>query len=174
MLLTTRSAHHHEHLLRATRTGRVNPIVVAAQREAMRSADAYGAPAASARLAEAWNHAYGLKPEPSDAVADAIAAVEAVAIPVVMPKQHEPQLWKVLGQLKGQPDPWKLALVGKGGDDSIAPLVAMLERLAGSHLDRHEGGASSGPVTLESARAAVHLAATLVQWFASGAVQRRD
>lgn len=37
---------------------------------------------------------------------------------------------------------------------------------------RHGGQTPTSPETLEAARAAVHLAATIVQWFTSGAVTR--
>lgn len=51
-------------------------------------------------------------------------------------------------------------------------LVAMFRTLYRGHIDRH-GSDDYRDVTHEEARARVALAATLVYWFTSGAVQRR-
>jgi hypothetical protein len=54
-------------------------------------------------------------------------------------------------------------------------VVALLELVWKSQLDRHGTADPDVPlsVTHAEAEAAVHLAATLVQWFVTGAVARR-
>lgn len=48
------------------------------------------------------------------------------------------------------------------------------EGTAGAELlDRHGGSRPTQPVTQEAAEMAVHLAATLVQWFGAGRIHRR-
>ncbi|WP_226652833.1 hypothetical protein [Streptomyces hydrogenans] len=48
----------------------------------------------------------------------------------------------------------------------------MMRALWEGQTSRHGGQTPTPPETLEAARAGVHLAATLVQWFVSGAVVR--
>jgi hypothetical protein len=50
----------------------------------------------------------------------------------------------------------------------------MLNRLWTGQVSRHGGGKNSRDQTPEEARAAVHLAATLVQLLSSGALTRRE
>jgi hypothetical protein len=52
-------------------------------------------------------------------------------------------------------------------------VVAMLRTLWFGHRDRHGKPMGHTDVTHEEARAAVVLAASLVDWFASGALARR-
>lgn len=62
----------------------------------------------------------------------------------------------------------------KDGDGSVEPLVAMLDRLWAGQVSRHCGGSRSRDQTLDEARTAVHLAATLVQLLSAGALTRRN
>jgi hypothetical protein len=54
----------------------------------------------------------------------------------------------------------------------VAPLAGMI-RLLWEGQQRHAGGPNSREQLQEESEMAVHLAATLVQWFTSGAIRRR-
>jgi hypothetical protein len=127
--------------------------------------------ASSAELREAWSAAYGLHPDASDAWDHSIKAVEAVLIPIVVPKQASPQLGHVLGQLGRQGDRWELVLATHQGPNAIEVLVGML-RLMWPNPDRH-GAPDSRLPYLTEAQAVVHLGVTIVQWVRSGVLVRR-
>ncbi len=76
---------------------RVGETVTQAAEEAERAAESVGRTAAASRLKKAWHNAYGREPNPSLAVAEAIRAVEAAAIPVVAPNDRSAQLGRVIG-----------------------------------------------------------------------------
>jgi hypothetical protein len=123
-------------------------------------------------LARAWADIHGIEPKPSSAYAMAIRAVEAAAIPVVQPKKSDATLGTVLGQMKADGD-WRLPLREHADAPGPQMLLSMLRTLWFGHRDRH-GSADYADVTQEEARAAVMLAATLVEWLTSGAVARRS
>ncbi|WP_197494178.1 hypothetical protein, partial [Rhodococcus sp. EPR-134] len=114
-----------------------------------------------------------LHPDATESIAEAIRAVEAVMIPTVVPKDLKAIYSKGVGALKQQKDKWRLAIETQNGADDIDVVISMLDRLGTAHLERHEGNVAKGVDTVESARACVHLAATLVQWFSMGAVVKR-
>jgi hypothetical protein len=60
------------------------------------------------------------------------------------------------------------------GVDAVQDIVGMLRLLHRAQSDRHGSPEPAPPVvmTQAEAEAAVHLAATLVHWFDSGAVRR--
>ncbi|MEV0446328.1 hypothetical protein [Streptomyces sp. NPDC050600] len=117
---------------------------------------------ASEELQQAWGRAFSRDADASDAWDHAIKAVEAILIPIVVPKQDKAQLGHVLGALKSQGGRWRFVLPGAKLDHSVEPLIAMLDALW-PNPDRHAGG-SQRPPTLEEAQAAVHLAVSIVQW----------
>lgn len=117
-------------------------------------------------LAKAWNLAYQLQPDPSAAMTEAIRAVEAACIPVVLPRDGAATLHKCIKTMRDQGD-WELILTTSDGYPSHSKtLDLMLETLAKAQSDRHVGQAP----TERQAQAHVQLASTLVSWFASGAV----
>jgi hypothetical protein len=124
-------------------------------------------------LHQAWAATYGRHPDADKAYDEAIRAVEAAAIPVILPKGKRETLGKVLAHLEQGGHKWALAIEG---DDSgaIAPLVAMLRLLWKGHTARHAGSPDFRPQRLDEAQMAVHLAATLVQWFTNGAIRKRE
>ncbi|MEU3881754.1 hypothetical protein [Streptomyces californicus] len=63
-------------------------------------------------------------------------------------------------------------VTGGGVGDPIAPAEAMMRALWEGQTSRHGAQTATVPESLEAARAGVHLAAALVQWFVSGAVAR--
>jgi hypothetical protein len=125
-------------------------------------------------LARAWESAFGVSPNPSDAYRLAVRAVEHAAVPVVVPKQSAATLGHVIGQLKTDGD-WGLPLTREDTDSPTAATVLGLCRaLWKGHHDRHGDGDDSTPddVSQQEAEVAVIMAVTLVQWFASGTVKR--
>jgi len=154
---------------------RQDDTVTAAAHQASRTGTSYGRPAAAERLRNAWSKAYGLHPDPSKAFGEAILAVEAVAVPVINPKEASAHLGHVYGQLRNQSHLYELAITDKSGAPaSVQPVTELIGLLWHGHTDRHEGNAPAVLITPEAAQMAVHAAATLVQWFASGAVRRKQ
>jgi hypothetical protein len=125
---------------------------------------------AGQQLARAWVYLHGLKPEPSDAYAWAVRAVETAAIAVVQPKKRDATLGTVLGQMKADGD-WGLPLREHRNAPGPDLLLSMLQTLWTGHRDRH-GKPDYTDVDHSEARAAVMLSATLTDWFASGVVAR--
>lgn len=123
-------------------TRRVDPTAAEAVAHAIAPHDA-----ASEELAEAWRKAYGRESDPSDAWDHSIKAVEHILKPVVCPNNAVATLGKIVGDLRSQPQLWKLVLPGTNGDFSADRLVAMLE-LIWPNPDRHGGGAPT-VVTLD-------------------------
>lgn len=139
------------------------------------NADAVMASSGSAgvKLAQAWERAFGVDPDPTGAYALAVRAVEDAAIPVVVPKQAGASLGHVIGQLAKDGD-WSLPLTREDESATTASIVlAQCRALWKGHHDRHGGSGGPGAVGQEEAEAAVSLAVPLVQWFASGMVVRR-
>lgn len=126
---------------------------------------------AGAVLSRAWASIHGLDKKPSAAYADAVRAVEIVAVGLVQPKKETATLGSVLGQMKDDAD-WALPL--RQHDEALGPalVVSMLRTLWYGHRDRH-GKANYSDVTEDEARAAVGLAVTLVDWFDAGIIARR-
>jgi hypothetical protein len=153
---------------------RQDATVTAAAHHATKTARFAGRPASAVRLEEAWSAAYGLHPEPSKAFSRAILAVEAVAVPAIVPNKADATLGHVLGQLRNQGHLYELAIVDKAGTpSSVEAVTALVGLLWEGHTDRHEGNRPALPITQEAAEMAVHAAAVLVQWFSSGAIRRK-
>lgn len=126
------------------------------------------------RLAQAWTATYGIDPNPSLAYSLAVKAVEDAAIPVVSPNDTSATLGKINSQIRNTGD-WSLPFQR---EDEYAPagstLLSMMKMLWAGQADRHGGHHDPDlVVTQEAAEVAVMTAATLVQWFTSGAVTRR-
>jgi hypothetical protein len=166
LLITGGSAYHYR---KGRLERRVDPATVAAfERIAATANDE-----ASLHLRQAWQATYGRDPEPSHAYGEAVRAVEAVACPLVLPKDRTPTLGKVIKHLHDRPDDWALVLPGKHEAEGIAPLRVMLQLLWTAQRSRHAGGPDTRDQLPTEAEAAMPLAITCVQWFASGFVRRR-
>ncbi|MFG2631907.1 hypothetical protein [Streptomyces sp. NPDC048473] len=91
----------------------------------------------------------------------------------VQPKHGRATLGTMLGEFKGNARPkFTTARSTQSWNDAIAPVEAMMRALWDGQTSRHGKQNPTVPETLEAARAGLRLAATLVQWFASGAVVR--
>jgi hypothetical protein len=58
----------------------------------------------------AWTKAYGREPDASDASDHAIKAVEALLLPVVVPKQAQAKIGQVVGEPPSKGHQWDLGL----------------------------------------------------------------
>ncbi|MFE1545745.1 hypothetical protein ACFW61_35530 [Streptomyces microflavus] len=151
---------------------RVTPAVREAVRQTMADAAAQSSAGSAAdHLAAAWQAAYGRSPDPVRAYSEAIKAVECAAHSVVQPNNAKATLGSMLGEIKNARHKFTAAIVVPAGDP-IAPAESMMRALWEGQTSRHGAQTATVPETLEAARAGVHLAAALVQWFVSGAVVR--
>ncbi|MHA7268626.1 hypothetical protein [Arthrobacter sp. HLT1-20] len=156
----------------ASRIGLIQRVpegVQIAANETMRSASHAGR-----RLAEAWGAVFGINPDPSRAYSLAVKAVEDAAIPAVSPNNTHATLGTIISQMRDTGD-WALPLQREDQHATTsATLLSMMKMLWAGQADRHGGHHDPTLViTQEAAEVAVMAAATLVQWFASGAVARR-
>lgn len=124
---------------------------------------------ASKKLQEAWVDAYGARPRASAAYSHAVVAVETAALSVISTGHPEPTLGNVISVLESSNPKWRLILRDNDKAPSAKSLAMMLRTLWRGHESRH-GRPDYEDATLEEARAAVILAATLIQWFTSGVV----
>ncbi|WP_199845673.1 hypothetical protein [Streptomyces scabiei] len=127
---------------------------------------------AADHLSNAWQAAYGLHPDPVRAYSEAIKAAESAAHAIIEPNNAKTTLGSMLGVIRNSPSRFTTALFTPSGKDAITPVAGMMRALWEGQTSRHGAQTVTVPETLEAARAAVHLAATLVQWFTSGAVAR--
>jgi hypothetical protein len=129
---------------------------------------------AGKRLAEAWEAAFGISPNPSQAYRLAVKAVEAASARVVIPKDPDPSLGKVIGRIM-QSGLFRLPHLREepNGVTSHDVLLYNLKQLWWGQHDRHDGLETStlpDDVTQDEAESAVMLAVTLVGWFETGKI----
>ncbi|MYW06643.1 hypothetical protein GT354_51865 [Streptomyces sp. SID3343] len=128
---------------------------------------------AGEHLAAAWTAAYGIQPDPVSAYSHCIKAVECAAHAIVEPNKDRATLGTMLGALKSIPHKFDLNIATAAGyADPIEAPRTMMRLLWDGQTSRHGKQTPTRPETLEEARAAVHAAATLVQWYVSGAITR--
>lgn len=144
---------------------RVEATVAGAAQSAMRRGRA------GELLSRAWGEMYGREPNPSAAYRDAVRAVEAAAQPIVLPKDPKATLGKIIPAMRDAPAKWRVVLQ-PDGIDPVDAVIAMLELLWRAQHDRHGDPDTARPLVVSDreAEAAVHLAATLVHLFSSGAL----
>ncbi|MEU8765027.1 hypothetical protein [Streptomyces sp. NPDC048659] len=152
---------------------RVTPAVRDAVMQTItEAAGEQSAGSAAAHLAAAWQAAYGRGPDPVRAYSESIKAVESAAHSVIQPNKPKATLGTMLGEIKNARHKFGFAIPVPAAGDPVAVAEAMMRVLWEGQTSRHGGQTATPSETLESARAGVHLAATLVQWFVSGAVIR--
>lgn len=128
---------------------------------------------AGVHLANAWHLAYERIPNPGESYRESIKAVEVAAIPVVLPNDALATLGKVLGEMRAHPQKWTVTAPASSTAMPNAQLViVMMDAVWTGQAGRHGDPNLPTPPTQtqEEAKAAVHLAVTLVEWFTSGAV----
>jgi hypothetical protein len=134
------------------------------------SASSYLGSAAD-HLVAAWTSAYAIRPDYSKSYSESVKAVEAAAHALIEPNNSRATLGTMRGHLRANPDQFRLVLPAPGID--IAPVTEMITVLWEGQTSRHGAKTPTRPETKEEARAAVHLAVTLVQWFSAGTIARR-
>lgn len=129
---------------------------------------------AAQHLKQAWQDVYGRTTDPSDGYREAVRAVEAIAQPVVLPSDAKATLGKMVTALRAKPQKWIVHLEHSQPDQQVETVAAMMELLWKGEHDRHGTSDPNAPlnVSIDEARAAVFLAALLVQWFRAGVVSR--
>jgi hypothetical protein len=130
---------------------------------------------ASDHLDNAWKAAFGREPNPTLAYGEAVKAVEAAAIPVVLPNDSTATLGKVVGELRANPQKYSVvfsrdAEPAKGV--TLSPLevvIGLTDSLWSNQTDRHPPGDPQPPVPVTQAQAemAVNVAVALVHTFRS-------
>ncbi|MFE1082457.1 hypothetical protein [Brevibacterium sediminis] len=124
---------------------------------------------ASLKLQEAWHDAYGTEPRASTAYFHAVIAVEIAVLSVIDVNNPDATLASVFSTLESDKPKWQLIFRDNDKAPGGKTVAKMLRTLWRGHESRH-GRQDYEDATLEEARAAVILAATLVQWFTSGVV----
>ena len=123
--------------------------------------------AAGVHLAKAWNAAYSLSPDPVKSYNESVKAVETALIDKISPNKANATLGSMIADLKNKPEKWKFAIPDGRHSQGVETVLGMMQVLWQGNA-RH-GGPNHQPETPEAAQAAVHLAATLVQFGVSGA-----
>jgi hypothetical protein len=85
---------------------------------------------ASDHLAGAWKAAFGREPNPSVAYSEAVKAVEAAAIPVVLPNDSLATLGKIVGELRSNPQKHSVAF-SRGASPAKGTTLSPLEVVIG-------------------------------------------
>ncbi len=152
----------------------IDPTVRDAVKQAISTAtQAQNSGSAADHLATAWRAAYGRQPAPGRAYSEAIKAAEAAAHDTIEPRNAKATLGTMLGVIRNLPLKFDTTLSTPAGRDPISPIEAMMRALWEGQTSRHGARTTTVPETLEAARAGVHIAASIVQLFTSGAVTRR-
>lgn len=124
--------------------------------------------AAGDHLAGAWNAAYSRTPDPVKSYSESIKAVEAALSARISPQNTKQTLGTMIRDVSSKPSKWTFAIADGDHSDGIATVLSMIRLLWEGQRSRH-GGPNTQLETVEEAQAAVHLAATLVQFGVSGA-----
>jgi hypothetical protein len=151
---------------------RADPIATDAMQYAIRAVSDRGdAGSAGEHLATAWTHAFGIEPDTSKAYGEAIKAVEAAGHAIIEPNNDRATLGTMLGHLRANKGQFCLMLPMPGRD--IEPIIGMMAALWEGQTSRHAGKKPTRKEELYEARAAVHLAVTLVHLFGVSMVQAK-
>lgn len=131
---------------------------------------------AGRQLTKAWNNAFSLDQDPSVAYSSAIKAVETLACPMIDPGAT---LGRAIGKLYKEANDWSFVLTEPKPHDRhpVVPVdvvASNMKMLWRGQVDRHgDDEPKSRDLTIEEARAAVLLAATLVGWLNDGYLAKR-
>jgi hypothetical protein len=131
-------------------------------------------PTAGHHLYRAWQLAYSRTPNAAESYRESIKAVEVAAIAVICPAHAKATLGSVLGDMRNNIGKWTVEVPATSEampDEKL--VIEMVSSLWNGQVGRHGSPAPAVPSTqtLSEAQAAVHLAATLVQWFSSGVIR---
>jgi hypothetical protein len=149
---------------------RMRPEVEAAAEQVMSWEDK-----AAWHLRLAWSAVYGRNPDAGKGYGEAIKAMEAAAIPVVLPKTNAGTLGKLVAALRDKPAKWAVGLKHPEPERQVLILADMMDLIWKGQTGRHGDPDPTAPISVnqEQAEAAVHLAVTVVQWFNTGVITAR-
>ena len=129
---------------------------------------------AARKIASAWSACYRHDPDYDGAYRDAVLAVEAVALPVIVPKNKRGTLGYVVAHLSDAHGSWTVGGLDDERQKSGTTLLTMLRTLWHNQQRHAQNDGTIVDVNQTEAETAVTLAVTLVHWFASGLVRRID
>lgn len=121
-------------------------------------------------LRDAWNEAYGRTADPVKAYSESIKAVESAMAPIVSPANLKATLGTMIKDIGVKPAKWTFE-IADGRASGVDTVLAMMQVLWDGQTSRHGGVNPTRPETVDEARTAVHLAATLVQFAVGGSFQ---
>lgn len=113
-------------------------------------------------LTNAWNEAYGRNPDPVKAYSESIKAVEAALAPLVAPQNTKQTLGTMIRDIKAKPAKWKF-VIAAGNPNGVELVLNTMQTLWDGQTSRHGGLGPTQDEKPHEARAAVHMAAFLVQ-----------
>lgn len=129
---------------------------------------------AAREIRAAWSACYRHDPDPDEAYRHAVLAVEAVTIPVTVPKSPRATLGQVAGHIRDTAADWTVGGLDAPEIGSGTTLLAMVQTLW-HNQERHAlQDGSIANVSQSEAEAGVALAVTLVHWFTTGLAHRRS
>ncbi|MER5201161.1 hypothetical protein ACWD3J_47345 [Streptomyces sp. NPDC002755] len=148
---------------------RVDPTVEAlADAAATRAGQEPARGSAGAHLKRAWTAAYALHPDPVRAYSEAIKAVEAAAQATVEPKNSRATLGSMIKVMENTQDRWVVGIGSEPGSAGAETVMRMMRLLWTGQTSRHGGSHPTRDETVPEARAAVHLAVALLNFFIDG------
>jgi hypothetical protein len=129
---------------------------------------ASAAGSAGDHLANAWNEAYGREPDPVKSYSESVKSVEAALAQHVSPQNGKQTLGTMIRDVSAKPSKWKFT-IADGNVGGIDTVLHMMRMLWDGQTSRDGGVNPTRDETPEEAKAAVHLAATLVEFGISAA-----
>jgi hypothetical protein len=163
--------------LRSDRRGlwhRMDPAMEALTHAAVRNAEQYtDRGSAGEHLRKAVQTAYALHPDPVRAYSESIKAVEAAAHVILEPRNSKATLGTMIRVFRdATPEKLILDMGAQPGPSELESVSGMMHLLWSGQTSRHGGSHPTRDETVQEARAATHLASTLVQIFISGIIHR--
>ncbi|KNX39725.1 hypothetical protein VV01_00330 [Luteipulveratus halotolerans] len=146
----------------------------AVKAEVQEVVDSAGETSAGGHLAEAWGAAYARTPDPVKAYSESIKAVEAALAPHISPQNSKQTLGTMITNVSDKPTKWTCVLPSNDAESGVLMVLALMRALWTGQTSRHGGLGPTRHETPDEARAAVHLAATVVQLATSGAFRLAD
>jgi hypothetical protein len=129
---------------------------------------------AARKITSAWHACYRHEPDYDLAYRDAVLAVEAVALPKVIPNNNRGTLGHVVSHLADTRTRWTVGLLDADQQQSGESLLAVLRTLWHNQQRHAQADGRIIDVGRREAEVAVSLAVTLVHWFAEGLVERLE
>lgn len=153
---------------------RMDPAAAILIDDALKSAEQPDRGSAARHLLQARDAAYARNPDAVKAYSEAIKAVEAAAHVTLQPNHRKATLGTMLGEFRQIRGKLIAPIAGPSGIEGIAMVESLMETLWTGQSSRHGNLQITRDETPTEAVEAVHIAALLVQLFASGVIRRTD